>query len=375
MRIVTKILLTAVLLLFPLGLTSCSLEPEDIDVMVAVLEELAGAMPTAEPYVARQTSDLPFDYEIYFTNPSCPPVDERQGGLDELIAADIRQATQRIDIAAFDLDSLPLIDALIEVRQRGLEVRVVVDDEYNPASTTNRLRRNGISVVEDQRSTLQHNKFIVLDEQTVWTGSMNFTTNGVYCNNNNLVRISAPELAANYTLEMEEMFIDRRFGITSPVNTTPSLNLGGVEVENYFAPEDGVAANIMRHLGQAETEILFMAFSFTSNDIGDVVFERAEAGVTVRGVFENVGAGSQYSYFADLDESGLPNVTVRTDGNPRVMHHKVFVIDRETVIFGSYNFSANAEQRNDENVVIVIDPDFASYFVEEFEVVWQEAAK
>ena len=375
MRIVTKLLLTAVLLLFPLGLTSCSLEPEDIDVMLTVLEELAGAMPTAEPYVARETSDLPFDYEIYFTNPSCPPENERQGGLDELIAADIRQATQQVDMAAFDLDSVPLIDALIDARQRGLAVRVVVDDEHNPASTTNRLRRNGMSVVEDQRSALQHNKFIVLDGQTVWTGSTNFTTNGVYCNNNNLVRINAPELAANYTIEMEEMFVGREFGITSPVNTTPSLNLGGVEIENYFAPEDGVAAHIIRHLEQAESEILFLAFSFTSDDIGEAVFERAEAGVTVRGVFEKTGAGSQYSYFADLDESGLPNVAVRTDGNPRVMHHKVFVIDRETVIFGSYNFSGNAERNNDENVVIVIDPDFASYFVEEFEVVWQEAAQ
>lgn len=377
MRFVTKLLLTAVLLLFPLGLTSCSLEPEDVEVMLTILEELVGDMPTAEPFIAPATSgsDRPFDYEIYFTNPTCPPEEERRGGLDELIAADIRQATRSVDIVAFELKAESIIEALIDARQRGLTVRAVVDNDYSPASTTNRLRRHGISVVEDQRSTLMHNKFIILDGETVWTGSMNFTTNGAYCNNNNIVRISAPELAANYTIEMEEMFIDRQFGITSPVNTTPLFNLGGVPVENYFAPEDGVAAHIMRHLEQAEREILFLAFAFTNDDIGEVVFERGEAGVTVRGVFEATGAGSQYSYFADLNESGLPTVSVRTDRNPRAMHHKVFVIDRETVIFGSYNFSANAERRNDENVLIVTDADFASYFVEEFEVVWQESER
>jgi phosphatidylserine/phosphatidylglycerophosphate/cardiolipin synthase-like enzyme len=55
------------------------------------------------------------------------------------------------------------------------------------------------------------------------------------------------------------------------------------------------------------------------------------------------------------------------------MHHKVFIIDRETVIFGSFNFSDSANRRNDENILIVHDPVFASFFVEEFEAVWQEA--
>lgn len=55
------------------------------------------------------------------------------------------------------------------------------------------------------------------------------------------------------------------------------------------------------------------------------------------------------------------------------MHHKVFILDREIVIFGSFNFSNNAADNNDENIVIVHDPDFASFYIEEFELVWEEA--
>ena len=160
-----------------------------------------GSGGTGAPPVAVPTEVIDPDriwYEIYFTNPSCPDESERVGGLDEVIAADLDFAEVQIDIAAFDLDSEPIINALIAARQeRDLNVRVVVDDEHTPASTINRLRRNGMSVVEDQRGALMHNKFIVIDGRYLWTGSMNFASNGVYCNNNNVVRIDSPRLSSN----------------------------------------------------------------------------------------------------------------------------------------------------------------------------------
>jgi phosphatidylserine/phosphatidylglycerophosphate/cardiolipin synthase-like enzyme len=370
---VMRVWLTAVFALLPFFLTSC-VSAEDIDEFIIFLDEISAELettPSARPVAS--SGERSFDYELYFVNPTCPPEEERQGGIDELIAADLATATRSIDIATFDLDSEPIINALIEAERRGVLVQAVVDDEHNPESTTNRLRRNGISVVEDQRSGLMHNKFIVVDGEWLWVGSMNFTTNDVYCNNNNMSRIVSSALAANYATEFSEMFNDREFGITSAQNTTPILDIGGVQVQNYFAAEDGVAEKIMAELAQAESEILFLAFAFTNNDIGDVVLERAEAGVTVRGVFEASGAGSEYSYIHVFNEEGLDNVAVRIDGNPRAMHHKVFVIDRQTVIYGSYNFSASAEKSNDENLLIIHDPGFAAYFVEEFEAVWNAA--
>lgn len=313
-------------------------------------------------------------YEIYFTNPTCPPEAERIGGVDEDIANDILMADVRVDIAAFDLDSEPIVQALIDLEADGVEVRVVTDDDNGALSSINRLRRNGISVVEDDRTALMHNKFVVIDGRTVWVGSMNFTTNGVYCNNNNIVRIESPRLAANYTAEMDEMYLDRLFGPDSPQNTpNEALSIGGIEVENHFGPEKEISLIISRRVARAESEILFMAFSFTDEQIGESLLGRADAGVIVRGVFERVGSDTPFSYYPPLDQALLPNVAVLTDGNPQIMHHKVFIIDRTTVIFGSFNFSDNANRRNDENIVIVHDPTFANFFVEEFETVWAEA--
>jgi phosphatidylserine/phosphatidylglycerophosphate/cardiolipin synthase-like enzyme len=59
---------------------------------------------------------------------------------------------------------------------------------------------------------------------------------------------------------------------------------------------------------------------------------------------------------------------VRQDGNPDILHHKVFIIDNETVVIGSFNFSASARDNNNENLLIINNPDIANAFTQE----WQE---
>jgi phosphatidylserine/phosphatidylglycerophosphate/cardiolipin synthase-like enzyme len=315
-------------------------------------------------------------YDIYFTNPICPPEEERFEGLDEIVAEDLLQAEFQVDVAAFDFDSEPMVNALIELEERGVRVRVVTDSDNADMNSINRLRRNGISVVEDERSALMHNKFVVIDGRFLWMGSMNFTSNGAYCNNNNLVRFDLPRLAANYSAEMDEMYDDHSFGPRS-IQNTPSQRviIDGVSIENHFASEEEVAPIIAAVVEKADSEILFMAFSFTIDVIGEAMLVRAEEGVNIKGVFETSGSETVFSYYPVLSEAGLTNLQVRQDGNSRIMHHKVIIVDRETVIFGSFNFSNNANDSNDENIIIVQDPTFTGFFVDEFFAVWDEAKR
>ena len=66
-------------------------------------------------------------------------------------------------------------------------------------------------------------------------------------------------------------------------------------------------------------------------------------------------------------------VEVRLDGEGGRLHHKVLIVDAAIVVTGSYNFSANAETRNDENCLVIHDVDLASEFVEEFWRIWDLA--
>jgi len=167
------------------------------------------------------------------------------------------------------------------------------------------------------------------------------------------------------------MFVDKKFGPQrKPGGTTLKLTIGGMPVENYFAPEDKVAEKIIARLKQAARTIDFMAFSFTDDRIGSALLERAQGGVTVRGVFETTGSETQSSEFPKMKKAGLD---VWQDGNPYLMHHKVFIIDGKTAIFGSFNFSQSAEEENDENLLIVDDPSLAAQFEAEFARVYEQA--
>lgn len=311
-------------------------------------------------------------YEVFFTTPRFPddPGLHRGGVVDSLIAA-IDSARETLDVAVYDIDLLPVAEALLRAQERGVRVRVVTETDNADTKAIARLRAGGIRVVTDEREGYMHNKFMVIDSERVWTGSMNFTDNDAYRNNNNAALIRSPELARNYAAKFAAMFERRAFGpARSPGDTVSRLTIEGIPVENYFAPEDPTVEAIERTIRGARKRIVFMAFAFTHPRIGNALLERARAGVEIHGVFETVGADTSASQFRRLRQAGLD---VLKDGNPYNMHHKVFIIDRQVVIFGSYNFSRNAAQDNDENFLIVADPAMASLFEAEFARVYEQA--
>jgi phosphatidylserine/phosphatidylglycerophosphate/cardiolipin synthase-like enzyme len=311
-------------------------------------------------------------YQLFFTTPKYPDKKEyHHGGIDEQLVAFVNSATQTIDLADYDFDLENVASALAQAAGRGVRVRMVTDtdtltnDDPKVQKAFDILKQAKIPIVDDQRGPIMHNKFMVVDGAAVWTGSWNFTENDTYRLNNNAIQIASRELAQNYTAEFEKMFVQRKFGPNKPAGVPhPSLTIGGVEVENYFAAEDGVAAKITDRLAQAKQSIHFMAFSFTNDAIGTAMLARAEAGVSVAGVFEKTGSETQYSEYGKLRKAKLD---VLQDGNPYVMHHKVIIIDGRTVIFGSFNFTSNADNDNDENLLIVDDVALAKAFEAEFQ--------
>jgi phosphatidylserine/phosphatidylglycerophosphate/cardiolipin synthase-like enzyme len=306
---------------------------------------------------------------VYFTDPTRPDASLFRGGPDTALATAIDRASLSVDMAIYDINLWSIRDSLVAAKRRGVTVRVVTESDNMDEPEINDLVGAGISVLGDRREGLMHNKFTVIDRQEVWTGSMNYTTTDAYLNNNNLLRLRSTQLAENYTREFEEMFIDDLFGPDKrPDTPNPVITINGVQVENYFSPDDNVADQIVGEINAAKQSIYFLAFSFTSDPLAEAIIARFQNGVTVRGVMEETQAesniGGNYKQFIS---SGI---NVRLDGNPRNMHHKVIIIDKQTVITGSYNFSSSAENRNDENVVIIHDADLAAKYLAEFEKIY-----
>jgi phosphatidylserine/phosphatidylglycerophosphate/cardiolipin synthase-like enzyme len=309
---------------------------------------------------------------VYFTDPTSPAAGAQRNGPDAAAAEAIHAALRTVDIAAYDLDLWSIRDALLDAHRRGVKVRVVTDSDYIDNPEVQELMDAGVRVLGDRREGLMHDKFIVIDRQEVWGGSMNYTVNDAYKNNNNLMRIRSTRLAENYTTEFEEMFVRDEFGPASTADTPyPALSIEGTDLEVFFSPDDGVAARLVELIGGAQQSIHFLAYSFTSDEIGEAMRGRIRSGVTVAGVMEEGQvASNRGDEYQKLRNAGGD---VRLDGNPRNMHHKVIILDQQVVISGSYNFSANAENQNDENLIVIYNAEIAALFMEEFQKIFSEA--
>ena len=297
--------------------------------------------------------------------------------IDKLIGY-IDAAQTSIDLAAFETNLTPVAEALIRAHERGVVVRWITDDENGRDADGEEgrgqfalLEAAGIEVRDDLRSAFMHNKFILIDGQLLWTGSMNLTTNDVFRNNNNVVVLLSPAAVAVYAREFEEMW-NGQFGPRSPsnVNGQTVMTAAGLPITIRFAPEDEPFDSLIQLVSLANESIRFMAFSFTEDELGAMMRQRAAEGVIVQGIFETRASETQYSEMPAMFCEGLE---VRQDGNPGTFHHKVVIIDDFVVITGSMNFSDNAADSNDENVIAIADPAIGRLYREEFIRRWGDA--
>jgi phosphatidylserine/phosphatidylglycerophosphate/cardiolipin synthase-like enzyme len=309
------------------------------------------------------------EVRVYFTKPGQAP---QAGDVAHTLAGYVDDTQTTLDVCAFELDNQVITEALVRAVRRGVRVRLVTETNYINESGVQALRAVGVSVVDDQRDgALMHNKFMVFDRKAVWTGSMNFTENCAYRNDNNGIYIDNAKLAENYSTKFSWMFDQHKFGgapSKSDQIPNPLIKLAsGVQIENFFSTHDRPATRVIETLRLAKKSVHFMAFSFTHEGIATAMLERAASGAEVAGVFEKTQAASGYSAYDRLRSARLP---VYFDANSRNMHHKVIIIDGEIVIAGSFNFSESADRSNDENLLIIYSRDVAAKFEEEFQRVY-----
>ena len=299
--------------------------------------------PTGEAVADTIPSETSKEIEVYFC-----PTEDCAGILANLMGS----AVNSLHCAFFGID-LKNVTGVLASKSKTADVKLVVDDENYGAI-------KGPGVKKDTSSQYSHNKFCVIDDKIVLTGSFNPTISEAYANNNNMLVIHSKYLAKNYNEEFEELW-GGKFGEGEKVKY-PVIYFNNKEIENYFCPEDACSNHIIKEINRAEKSIYFMQFSFTSEPIGDSVLFNKKADIL--GLFEKRGSGTEYSQYNRFKDFGLD---VRLDKNPRTMHHKVFILDNRTVITGSMNPTGSGDYKNDENILIIHDKDIAKKYVEEFE--------
>ena len=277
----------------------------------------------------------------------------------------IESAQSKIDIAIYDLGDEEIAQSFVNANKRGVKVRVITDTDNINKKGINLLKNVQIPIIEDKRSRIMHDKFIIIDDNLVWTGSMNLTSSSLYEHNNVSIFYKSTDMVTIFQNEFNSMFEKKIFDGSNHSNQNNEVSIdGNIPVKTYFSPKGNTKNAIVEELKKAKKSIKFMAFSFTDKDMVQIMIDKNNNNVKVQGIFDGCQLGSQYSAYHTLKSS---KVEIYRDGNQALMHEKNMIIDDETVITGSFNFSANADKNNNENCMIIKSPEVAKVFSDEYD--------
>ena len=306
-------------------------------------------------------------WSVYFTSPKGNTI-ALNAAIKAMVSI-IDKSQKYIHGAFFDIRSDEITDAFIRAHKRGVKVKLVTDNDYYSRPQVNKIIAAGINVVPDVGKSLMHNKFMIVDGESVWTGSMNITDNCLYKNSNNSIHIRSSQLADIFDNEFYQMYELKLFSNKKTLKPFKNLTnkyyvkIGDTNINAYFAPKNNIEDIIIGRINKAKKSVHFMAFSFTSGPIAEAMIKKHKNGVKVEGIFERRGSGSEHSQYTKMKVEGL---AVKVDSSSSSLHHKVIIIDGERLITGSYNFSKNAARRNDENVLMIDNKDICAEYLKEF---------
>jgi len=152
--------------------------------------------------------------------------------------------------------------------------------------------------------------------------------------------------------------------LSASVTDAKGITLNNAPAQVYFSPHGGCTEAVVDALNRAKSEVLIQAYSFTSKNIAKALLEAHTRGVHVEIILDKSNRSKKYSAGDFTAHMGIPTYI---DSAHTIAHNKVMIIDKETVITGSFNFTKAAENNNAENLLIISSMDLAKYFIENWE--------
>jgi phosphatidylserine/phosphatidylglycerophosphate/cardiolipin synthase-like enzyme len=334
-----------------------------------------------QPDVPARDVSGDFEFEFHGTDVLPWATGERQGligdhkgEMAQALDGFIRSAKRSLKLAAYGVQQQSWVFASIrELVKREVAVGAVVDQaagqigQWQAANFTYpqtiRLPKavGDGTVVPDQsaagnvRSTIMHNKFVVVDRAAVWMGSANLSSTcmGDEYNANTALLVRSPALARIYADEYDQMHDARRFstGKLPRPDRSPLRYEDGTEVRVYFSPQDTTLTSaILPFLAKATKTLDIGMFYLTDKGVADAIVAARARGVKIRVIYDAVAGAHPASLHNYLRKHGIE---LRVENWGGKMHMKDAVADGRHVIMGSMNWSGSGDGDNDENTLVV----------------------
>ncbi len=136
----------------------------------------------------------------------------------------------------------------------------------------------------------------------------------------------------------------------------------------FFSPKGGCTNEVITHINNAQKTIDIAIYSFTSEPIAHALVRVEDRGVQIRILMDKQQAKGRHSKATFLFNNGIP---VTLDRHSGCMHNKIAVIDSAVVLTGSFNWSKNAEERNEENLLVIDDLEIVNIYQKRLDYLWK----
>ncbi len=304
-------------------------------------------------------------FEIYLINPLQykKPNNDCITDFSRRVIKEIDASVNSIDMALYSFgDQKDILNALRRAKIRGVKIRSVVD--YSKAMINNYPQTvefgKEFNSHFDKTEILMHNKFFIFDDKKVITGSTNISSadSGGY-NANVAIVFNSNEIAAYYKREFNQMYegiFSKRKSEISPLK----INLDSSAIRIFFMPKSNANLNyIIPSIKSSHDEILVSAFYLTDKDIISELISAKKRGVNIFVLLDALGVSNFKNRVMQLRNNKIPTKIENWGGKN---HEKTILIDRKILITGSSNFSANGLYKNDENIVVIENPELALFY-------------
>ncbi|MCZ8516915.1 phospholipase D-like domain-containing protein [Paenibacillus filicis] len=132
---------------------------------------------------------------------------------EKLLIHVINGAKSNLDIAIYSLTNKDIVDAILEAKKRGVEVRLITDNQEAKtaaqAAKLKQLKTAGIAIKENSHKGLMHLKVTIADKSTLTTGSFNYSISAATTNDEVLVVIHDSKIAQEWSTEFEKIWNDK----------------------------------------------------------------------------------------------------------------------------------------------------------------------
>lgn len=284
----------------------------------------------------------------------------------------INSAQNSIDFAIYGYSKIPALEnALLNAQKRGVKVRFVYDSDENKANIypdtiylTKILTNNNT----DYLPPIMHDKFFIFDGKTVLTGSANISNTDMSgFNSNAIIIINSEKIANFYSREFEQMY-EGYFHKAKLKIKNKTETIDDTDFQVYFSPKDKGVSAIIPLIDNAKKYVYIPAFLITQKQLAQSLINASDRGVSVKIILDATNTHTSSSKMKLFRQHGIQ---VKTENFAGKLHSKSIIIDDLYTVIGSMNFSRSGEGANDENLLIIKNPEIAQFYKTFFQYLWK----